>query len=271
MTARAHRQTSIVDTAADQVRDMITDLTRTTSHRERLDTRPAAAGGPLTHFTRVPALLAQLQMTDQTSETGARSGTGFESRPAASIEALDTLVRIDLEAARWVRDLGEDDPSTTIRCVVLLGALLPSANRCDPHRRGRQDAGRWCCTWHAVEHDVRRWWTQARITTGWDRAAWCPDNTCPSCGVRRSLRIRLEERIGFCTECREVWPPDSYQVLAEHVREESDERRRAVVAAGPCVCRWPQATGVSGLAALCPRCGSASCEHAVRSTGRKAV
>lgn len=329
MTARAHRHVA-VDQAADDLRDMIADLTRTRSHRERLATRPQAAGGPVTHFTKVPPLLAQLQMTDPTSEAGARSGSGFESRPAASLEAIDALLRIDLEASRWVRDLGEDDPgddlevvsrsptphgpacltchhrscqrirrgeivvrraipgSGTAACVRLLGSLLPSANRCKG-TRGHQHDGRchdgmveldrgvgvagsgWCCTWHAVEHDVRRWWTQARIVTGWDRAAWCPDNTCPACGVRRSLRIRLEDRIGVCVECRETWPPDSYQVLAEHIRSESDERRAAVSVVGPCMCRWPQSLATVGLAGLCPRCGSATCEHAVRSTGRKAV
>lgn len=287
VTARAHRRT-MIDQPADDLRDMIADLTRTRSHRERLATRPEAAGGPLTHFTKVPPLLAQLQMTDPTSEAGARSGSGFESRPAASLEAIDALLRIDLEASRWVRDMGEDDPSSTIACVSRLGGLLASAHRCKG-TRGHQHDGRchdgltelthgvgvagsgWCCTWHAVEHDVRRWWTQARIVTGWDRAAWCPDNTCPSCGVRRSLRIRLEDRIGVCVECRETWPPDSYQVLAEHIRSESDERRAAVSVAGPCMCRWPQVLAVAGLAGLCPRCGSASCDHAVRSTGRKAV
>jgi len=278
VTARAHRQHAAVDTAADDLRNLITDLTRTRSHRERLTATVGLTSVSHTHFTRVPPLLAQLQTADPTSETGGRSGSGYESRPAASLEALDTLVNIDLEAARWVRDLGEDDPSTTIGCVKLLGGLLPSAHRCDPKRRGRQGETGWCCTWHAIEHDVRRWWAQARVVTGWDAPAWRPDNTCPNCGVRRALRIRLAERVGFCVECRETWPSDSYQVLAEHIRTESEvERSRVRLPKGPCLCRWPRTLGdelqvaVRPLAALCPRCGSASCEHAVRSTGRKAT
>jgi hypothetical protein len=269
VTRPAHQHTQ-VDTAADDLRDMIRDLTRTTSHREQ-QVRPTAAGGTRTHFTKVPPLLDQLQWGHWTTGSD-RSGAGYESRPAASIEALDTLVWIDLAAARWVRDLGEDDPPSTVECVRLLGGLLASAHRCDA-RRGEERGGSWCCTWHAVDHDVRRWWTQARLMTGWDAPAWRPDNTCPACGERRSLRLRLEDRIGFCTECRETWPPDAYQVLADHIRTESDARGPAVV--GPCWCPWPlsrlQSQWRGRLFGMCPRCGSASCRHAVRQTRRRSM
>lgn len=281
---RAHARHASLDVEAEQLRDHIADLTRTRSHREVLN-RPAAAGGRRDHFTRVPPLLDQLRYGDWTTSQQ-RGGSAFESRPAASVESLDTLIRIDLEAARWVRDLGEDDPGDTIECVRFLGGLVASARRCRVHPRGHQhdgqgchldSAGRrltgWCCTWHNVAADVARWWTQARIITGWDQQAWSPDNTCPACGERRTLRIRLEERLGFCTSCRETWGPESYQELAAHVRAESEARRTPV--AGPCWCPWPlstrQADWVGVMFGLCPRCGSASCRHAVRSTGTKAV
>lgn len=288
----AHARTTNIDAPAEALRDMIADLTRTRSHRERLAQRPAAAGGPTTHFTRVPPLLLQLRYADWTGGDD-RTGTGYESRPAASLEALDALIRIDLAAARWLRDLGIDDPvdtidpetllpipaTGTIRCVELLGAQLPNLNRC---RRSRpvidqQTRRVTCCTWHGVDHDVRRWWTQARITTGWDAAAWVPDNTCPSCGERRKMRVRLAERIGFCVECHETWTASGepgYQVLADHIRLESElAATRVRLPVGPCSCPWPRpAEAVAEqyrLAGLCPRCGSASCRHAVRSPGRK--
>jgi hypothetical protein len=264
VTAHARHQ---LDTAAEHLRDMIRDLTRTTSHREQLNRAPAA-GGTVAHFTKMPPLLDQLQWGDWTKGSD-RSGSGYESRPAASIEALDTLVQIDLAAARWVRDLGEDDPASTIGCVTRLGALLPSTTRCRAPRGVRDDVGRiTCCTWHAIEHDVRTWWTQARLVTGWDAPAWRPDNTCPNCGERRSLRIRLAERIGFCTGCRETWGPEAYQVLASHVRAESEAERRTPAGVGPCRCVWPR-EAAAGLGAMCPRCGAASCVNAVRSLGRK--
>lgn len=267
-----HTRTAHVDTAADDLRTLIADLTRTRSHREHLTATIGHTTVGHAHFTKVPPLLVQLQYAD-TPGGNDRSGAGYESRPAASIEALDTLVNIDLEAARWVRDLGEDDPSSTIGCVALLGGLLASAIRCKRRHPviNHQSRKVTCCTWHAIDHDVRRWWTQARIVTGWDAPAWRPDNTCPACGVRRSLRIRLAERVGFCVECRETWPTTDYQVLAEHIRVESEmERTRLRLPVGPCFCSWPRSMSV-GLAALCPRCGAASCRYAVHSSGRKSL
>lgn len=275
----AHARHAHIDAAADDLRDMIRDLTTTTSHREHLGHRPQAAGGPTTHFTKVPPLLDQLQWGDWTKGAG-RSGAGYESRPAASLEPLDTLVWIDLAAARWVRDLGEDDPATTIGCVQLLGGLLPSAHRCQAHRPAVDpNTGEiTCCTWHAIEHDVRRWWTQARLTTGWDAPAWRPDSTCPNCGERRTLRIRLEERIGFCVKCRETWTPSGdpgYQVLGDHIRMEADARAESRTPVGPCWCPWPLSSRQSEwrgrLFGMCPRCGSASCRHAIRQVRRKSM
>lgn len=268
-------QPSSRDTAGDELRRMIAELARPHRHREHY-VRDRVAGGPAwasDHVTDVPPLLVQLRFADA-PQGSSRSGAGYESRPAAPLESLDTLTRIDLEVSRWVRDLGEDDPTSTIDCVSLLGGLLPSATRCDRPRAHRdRDTGRVdCCTWHAVELDVRRWWTQARIVTGWDSPPWRPDNTCPQCGVRRSLRIRLAERIGFCAECHETWGPQEYQVLAEHVRLESEEQRQAVQV-GPCWCPWPpsvaQVEWRGQLFGLCPRCGSTSCRHAVKLTRRR--
>jgi hypothetical protein len=274
----AHARHHHADAAADQVRDMLADLTRTRSHREHLTATVGHTTVGHSHFTKVPPLLAQLRYADWTKGTE-RGGSGYESRPAASIEALTVLSTIDLEASRWVRDLGEDDPATTIGCVALLGGLMASTTRCRRHNAlVDREAGKvTCCTWHAVARDVGRWWTQARIVTGWDLPAWRPDNTCPCCGVRRSLRIRLSERIGLCVECHETWSPNSdpgYQVLADHIREESEAGRPGLrVPVGPCSCEWPPAAVATelGLAKLCPRCGSSTCVNAVRSTGRKAV
>jgi hypothetical protein len=212
--------------------------------------------------------------------SGPNSRSAYESRPALAIEALDTLARIDLAAARWVRDLGEDDPSSTVACVSLLGGLVASANRCHAPRAivDRQTRKVLCCTWHAIEQDVRTWWTQARITTGWEALAWRPDNTCPLCGERRTLRIRLEERIGLCTNCHETWTPTGepgYQTLANHIRAEADERGSRRTAVGPCWCPWPLSSAQEAwrgrLFGICPRCGSASCRHAVRSKPKRSA
>lgn len=213
--------------------DMLVELTRPHTHAESytVTTRPAGSAEvgvlPSTvwtrrHRTRVPSLIYQLQHASPSGEGLGRSGA-YESRPVVRVEALDTLVRIDHAAARWVRDLGEDDPGTTEACVQLLGSLLVSADRC---RRRSPARDRRCCTAHAIEADVRRWWAQARVATGWDTPPWRPDATCPVCGVRGGLRVRLEARSALCVECHETWDAGSYQALAEHVRVEADERRR---------------------------------------------
>lgn len=232
--------------------DYVRELTEPHSHVEVYQTRSLTGGGfvDARHVTHVPSLLTQLWENDvpsQAVETGTRPG--FASKPAARLDALDTAVRIDLEAHRWVTDMGEHAHSTdTGRVIQQLHGLVVSA---DPVVR------------RDVTAAVRRWWTRARIVTGWDSPAWTPDATCPQCGERGSLKIRLTEHIGMCTndQCGTTWEPTTIGVLAEHIRGESAEGRRREKL-GPCWCPWPAPT-VPDLEFLCPRCGSARCRHAV--------
>lgn len=231
---------------------MLNELTRPHRHREHYTTDLIhGTRWSRDHITRVPSLLHQLEHAAPSGEGLGRSGA-YESRPVARVEALDVLVVLDREAARWVRLLGEDDPGDTSRVLQLLGSLLPQAENC----RRRPRAG--CCTRHDIEHDVRRWWTQARIVTGWDTPPWRPDVTCPACAKRGGLRIRLAERVGMCTECHESWDPSGYQELADHVRTES--MAKLGQRAQPCWCEVPAPW--RDLAVLCSRCGSASCHRA---------
>lgn len=107
--------------------DMVAELTRPHTHIEPY----AGPVGPTIcgrrHRTRVPALLHQLQHA-QPSSTSSRA-SGYESRVLWA-EAQETWARIDVEAARWVRELGENDSGSMIACVRLLGGLLASAERC---------------------------------------------------------------------------------------------------------------------------------------------
>jgi hypothetical protein len=231
--------------------DYVTELTQRHHHRENYQIRESGTWKTRHWSTKVPSLLDQLWANDtpsQSAEEGPRPG--FASKPAARLDALDAAVRIDLDASRWVRDLGEDDPSSTVACIQLLHSLAVSA---DPVTR------------KAIEHDVRRWWIRARIVTGWDSPAWTPDNTCPQCGVRGTLKIKLADRVGMCTNdaCRVLWDETSIGLLADHIRSESSAERLPREATGPCWCPWPE-PDVPDLGRLCPRCGSARCWHAVR-------
>lgn len=177
------------------------------------------------HTTKVPPLIQQLAEAEPSSQGGSQRSTPG-SRPAARIDALDTLIHIDMAAARWVRELGEDDPGSTIACVRKLYGLAASAHHCGHDKATKDGRKVTCCTVHKIERDFRTWWTQARIVSGWDTAAWAPNNTCPipECGVRRSLRVRVDEKTAMCMECRETWDAGTIGILAEHIRAENNDR-----------------------------------------------
>lgn len=247
--------------------DYLLELTRWHTHAEPVTTNIGLTVVRYRHRVKVPPLLLQLEAASASGAGADRGAGGFESRPAAPLEALDALAWIDDAAARWVRLLGEDDPGDTMVCMRRLAGLAASVSSCGRlHGRRDRETQAWCCTRHDLEHDARRWWTHARVVTGWDSAAWRPDNTCPECSRRGGLRIRLEFRAGMCVDCKASWGPDGYQVLADHIRRESAEDRRAR-APQPCRCAWPRTA--FGLDAMCPRCGSATCENAVRALGQR--
>lgn len=259
----------------------VRELTEHHSHAERYQVRRGQTWFVSNHVTKVPPLIVQLLIGDVPSgavEEGPRAG--FTSKPTARLDAIDAAIRIDLRASRWVKDLGEDDPgdkrdpktgrymlgSGTIACVQLLHGLSASAQHCGRRAAGRDRETRkiTCCTWHQIDHDIRGWWTQARIVTGWDAPAWNPDNTCPVCGERGTLKIRLVEQLAMCTKdaCRTTWDSETIGLLAEHIRAESSAERQPKQPVGPCWCPVPKPI-VPGLSRLCSRCGSARCVHAL--------
>ncbi|WP_163168089.1 hypothetical protein [Arthrobacter sp. Alg241-R88] len=190
------------------IHDHIEQLVEHHTHREPYSYRNGQQLAIFTHLTMVPPLIDQLDEANATTKGDVSGGAGYSSRPAASIESIDTLMFIDDEAARWVRRLGEDDPSDTKACIRRVHALHAS-----------QDAA----TKADIERAVKRWWSQARITSGWDSPAWRPDNTCPVCEVRRSLRIKLADQMAHCVECRSLWLPEEIGLLADWIRLENAE------------------------------------------------
>lgn len=244
------------------MQDQVLELCQPSTHREHYTRAQHNRDGSTTwiggdHITHNAPLITQLwgaAAAMDSTEGGARAG--FTSKPAARLDAIDAATHIDLAASRWVRDLGEDDPDDTIGCILKLNGLTASAHCCDKRPT------RGCCTVHAIEADVRAWWVQARVISGWDQAAWQPDNTCPLCGVKGGLRIRVEEKLGTCIKCRETWDDTTIGLLAEHIREESTERTPASLVKSPCWCPWPQDLFIA-RAGTCPDCGSWYCDKAL--------
>lgn len=258
-----------VDWAAHvDVVDMITELVDRHSHREPVERDRGTTRVRTGHVTEVRPLLEQLQVATPTSTSGddtAPHGGGFESQPAAHLESMDTILLIDQEASLWVRRARVDDAGlTTAECVRKVGALMAGmaqrGDRCHRFHPLLKSGLVVCCTWHAAERDVRRWWAQARIVSGWDSPAWRPDATCPACNKRGGLRIRLSAKVGVCVECRETWDPATIGLLAEHIRAESFSTARAG-RREPCWCPWP--TPVDRIGGLCPSCASARCHRAI--------
>lgn len=197
-------------TAVD-VHDMVSELCRPRRHSEVYEVKVSGTTWQRRHVSFVPSLLHQLEHAAPSGRGGDRS-TGFGSRPAAMLEALDTLVVIDVEASRWLRvDFHLDDPGSASECISILGGLHPSLDT---------------AVQKTLERDIRRWWTQARVVAGWDVPPFRPDNTCPMCAKRGTLRLRVFDAYdasGFCVECQASWSPAVIGILAEHIRTENDE------------------------------------------------
>lgn len=177
------------------------------------------------HRVLAPSLIGQLRGVRPGGTGEEVPQGGYGSKVPLNLDAVDTATRIDLEVARWVRDLGEDDPADTVECLRLLWKLLASVHRCGGWSPRRGEGGLWCCTWHAVEVDARSWWRQARVVSGWDGRPWSPDATCPACEVRGRLRVRFADSAAVCLGCRALWGPAEIGVLADHIRRETGGRR----------------------------------------------
>lgn len=216
---------------------MMAELTRRHTHREPYEYERGGTRWSRYHPSEVPALVHQLVGAAPAGSKDESGSSSAKSRPAARIEALDTVMLIDDEAGAWIDLLGgvipadRYDPandlpirgSGTVLRLLRLHGLHAGLNPCGSARGNRDELGAWCCQAHHLEHDVRRWWHQARIIAGWDSPSWRPDNTCPVCEQRRSLRINVEMQAGFCIECRTVWDSSQIGLLAEHIRTENGE------------------------------------------------
>lgn len=225
--------TVLPDEAPDTLHDFVTELIESAIHTTRRQLAQTNTDGTTTwvtvnHRTTSVSLIEQLDSAVTT--TGAEDGgaRAFASKPAARLDTLDALARIEHETYRWLTDLGVIDATDkhphladAIRQVRALAAGVHHCSR--QYGRREKQTGEWCCEFHPIEHDVRAWWAQARVLSGWDSPAWKPDNTCPLCGVKGGLRVKLEAQSAVCCECGETWGPDRLGLLVEHVRLENQE------------------------------------------------
>lgn len=186
--------------AADHIRELTQHhTTMTIIDREDTDKQE------IHRVTEIP-LLQQLAHavhgSTNLSDNDAARGA-FGSKPAAHLEAVDTLERIDKQARELAADNGIN-PTGLLTSVLhrLSGAIGDK-----PH------------------HKVHSWWAAARMVTHHDAPPHRPHGIpCPKCWDTNTIRIRLDEELATCTECGQAWDRTgeeghgSLDVLAQHVK-----------------------------------------------------
>lgn len=193
--------------------DYVQALTEPTTHHEPRTTQRTNPDGTtylLTDTHRTISLPLLEQLTSAIATTGAIEGGAhtFASKPAARVDAIDVLQAIETEAQTWCRTLQLPIADKQTGMPLEVRALV---------RAAAANAG------DRMTADLRTWWIRARTVTGWDSPSWRPDNTCPLCGIKGGLRVRLDAQTGMCVECGEGWDSSTIGLLADHIRAENGE------------------------------------------------
>lgn len=200
------------------IADAVDDLTKPRTNREafsKVDEHGTVVRDK--HITHVPPLLEQLQQALEPS-SGRSSDAHLSvpaSRPSARLDAMDTYMRIDQAVYGWCKTYCEQRrwDSLTDR----LRALVGIAGRIEDDEQ------------HDLARESRRWVTWSKVATGWEVPPRQPDNTCPLCANRGSLRVRVGDGVtttetsAYCVSCFETWDDSTIGILAEHIRAENGD------------------------------------------------
>ena len=197
--------------AADHIRDLVQGFTTYETVRQPKQGKDGRWRPELrVHTVTHKALLDQLEdaITGASARADEDAGRStFTSKPAARLEALDVLERIDRESHDYAVDLGIEEPERTItkpKRKALRPRLLAIS--------GKVGDG--------TDPKVKRWWVSARLATQWDTRPFQPASVpCMECWHVKSLRIDLGNELARCTECHRVWEGEAeIAVLARHVK-----------------------------------------------------
>lgn len=196
---------------------------------ETITIDPATSPGFLDHLTKAgitwtptktihsvthPALLDQLHTAITASPLGNDDAFASipQSKPAARLDAIAALQRIDRESTFWATTLNS---RTRVPLRDRLRGLVGAAASADPDTLTGDTIRKGGLT-----RAVRGWTITARVVTGWERPTWSPNVPCPNldCEQRGTIRIRLEQGIGLCTKCGTFWDRSNIGVLGDYVR-----------------------------------------------------
>lgn len=197
----------------DKISENVNQLTQPRKHAEPYTYRTEAGTWIHDrHHTDVPSLLQQLRNAVP-GRVGDATSRSFSSRTPGRDDALDILALIDTEAWRWCQYAGMKARGTdgNVRALVGIATTLDDDNLTD------------------LAWNTSSWVALARVTVGWDRPARSPDNTCPLCGKKGGLRIRLGDGVtsqnasAACLNCHEHWDETNVLLLAQHIRWENGD------------------------------------------------
>lgn len=153
----------------------------------------------------LPSLLEQLRQAvlpgeSYSEEEHARQPPG--SRPAARLDAVCSLLRIDAAVTVWANRMDmawRDSTASTIRGLVGNAGAMHSDQQ------------------SALLGDLRAWRSWAAVTAGWERPPDAPRGTCPACAALNTIRVRLAEKRAICIGCGAWWNEETIGVLAAHI------------------------------------------------------
>lgn len=154
----------------------------------------------------LPSLLDQLRHAvipgeSYSEEEHARQAPG--SRPAARLDAVSSLLRIDAGAIVWTNRLDLTWRPTlagNIRGLVGASGTLASDDQ------------------RTLLRDLRSWHTWAAVTSGWERPPDAPRGAaCPACAALNTIRVRLREERAMCIACGAWWNQATIGILAAHI------------------------------------------------------
>ena len=196
---------------ADELCNPIRTVERIQEPDQHRHVRGRRGRAPRRIWTAVfPSLLEQLaqavvpgeSFADPDMPAGVKPSGKPGPREPARLEAIARLLAIEAAAAAWCVRGGislRDRPAANI--LALVGAA------------GRASSE----TQQTLLLDMRGWHTWAAVASGWQRPDDAPRGTCPACGARNTIRVRLAAQRAFCAACGAWWDEASIGILAAHI------------------------------------------------------
>jgi len=164
------------------------------------------------HAVEMPPLLEQVRLASEGTKHGSNSTGGFESRPAAALDAIDVEIRIEVECATYLRGRVNAQRGGLEENLRLMSERMPTLTDKDV-----VDA----------ERLVRSWWVAAKIVAGLEERPQIPHIHCPLCDHVDTIRVRLDTTsvtgIAWCKDCGEAWDEENIGLLIAEI-----ERRREI-------------------------------------------